>query len=110
MRGHDSLAVARRIHPPHQFQEFHLARGRQGRFRLVEDEDTLALTTLLEEAHKTLAVRIREEVRRRAADLVEISRDGKETLGPEEPAVGNLRQPTRAKCRREFSAHHLPGI
>ena len=64
MRGHDDLAIAGVIHPAHQLQELHLARGRQCGFRFVEDEDALPLATLFEEAQKTLAVRMREEVRR----------------------------------------------
>src|SRR5882724_6370519 len=106
MRGHDDLADRGLLHPPQQFQELNLARGRQRRFRLVEDEDALALAALLEEAQKTFAVGMREKVGRRAGaevgklfpvDLVEISRDRKEALGAKEPSVGDLRQPARAK-------------
>ena len=64
MRGHDDLAIAGVIHPTHQLQEFDLARRRQRGFRFVEDEDALPLATLFEEAQKTLAVRMRAEVRR----------------------------------------------
>src|SRR5580698_3017015 len=96
MRGHNDLAMAAVFHPPHQFQELHLARRRQRRFRLVKDEDALPLTALLEKAHKTFAVGMREEIRV-ASDRVKISGDGKEGLGTEEPAIGDLRQPARAK-------------
>ena len=58
----------RSVHPPQQLQEFDLARRRQRQFRLVEDEDALALAALLEEAQKALAMRVREEIGRRAAD------------------------------------------
>ena len=78
MRGHDDLAMADVFHLPHQFQQFDLARGRQGGFRFVEDEDALPLAAFVEEAQKTLAVGMGEKVRRRAAasrfavDLVEV--------------------------------------
>jgi len=64
MGRHDHLAVADIIHPPHQLQELDLARRRQSRFRLVEDEDALALAALVEEAQKAFAVGMREEIRR----------------------------------------------
>ena len=64
-RGHDDLAMPRPVHHLQQFQELDLARRRQRRLRLVEDEDALALAALFEEAEKTLAVGMREEVRRR---------------------------------------------
>src|ERR1700722_4882307 len=107
MRGHDDLADRRLFHPAHQFQEFHLARRRQRGFRFVEDEEALPLAALLEETHEPLAVRMRQEIRIRAPDLVEIPRDGKEALGPEEPAVGDLRQPTGAKRLRKRPTHGL---
>ena len=44
------------------------------------------------------------------ADLVEISRDGKEAFGAEEPAVGDLRQPARAQRLRKLPAHRLERI
>src|ERR1019366_7424069 len=103
MRGHDDLAILRMIHPPHQFQKFDLARWRQRRFRLVEDEDALPLATLFEEAQKALAMRMGEEVWRRtaaegfASHFVEISGDRKETLGPEEPPIGDFGEPARAQ-------------
>src|ERR1700682_6020163 len=31
----------------------------------------------------------------------------KKGLGPEEPAIGNLRQPARTQCLRKLAAHHL---
>src|SRR3984885_6002307 len=109
MRGHHDLADRGLLHPPHQFQELHLARRRQRRFRFVENENALPLATLLEEAQKALAVRMREEVWPSRANvvrgLVEISGDRKETFGPEEPAVGNLRQPACTKRARKFSTH-----
>src|ERR1700676_979699 len=100
MRGHDDLAIAGVIHPSHQLQKFDLARGRQCRFRFVEDEDALPLATLFEEAQKTLAVRMREKVRRGTRgnagnifeiDLVLVSRNREEALGAKEPSVGDLR-------------------
>src|SRR5258708_22482358 len=102
MRGHDDLANRRLLHPPQQLQKFHLARRRQRGFRFVEDEDALLLATLLEEAQKAFAMGMREEVWPALADfarrIVEISCDRKETLCPEEPAVGNFRQPARTQC------------
>ena len=87
------------------------ARRRQRRFRLVENEDALPLAAFLEEPQKALAVGMREEVRRRLACItcrtVEISCDGEETLGPEEPTVGDLGQPARAQRRRQLAAHGL---
>src|ERR1700721_871827 len=57
---------------------------------------------------------MREEGRAKLPDAprgaVEISRHRKETLGPKEPPIGYLRQPTRAKRRREFPAHLLERI
>src|SRR6202035_6065682 len=102
MRGHHDLADRALLHPPQQLQEFHLARGRQRRFRLVEDEDALAWAALLKEAHETLAVRMGEKVGwgwawRSAGGFIQISRDGEKALGPEEPAVGDLRQPAGAQ-------------
>jgi hypothetical protein len=44
------------VHPPHQFQNRDLARGRQRGFRLVEGEDVQALTAFFEEAEKAFAV------------------------------------------------------
>jgi len=110
MRGHDDLANRGLLHPAHQLEEFHLARRRQRRFRFVEDEDALALATLLEEPHKAFAVRMGEEIRRRAASPVEISRDGEETLGPEEPAVGDLRQPAGTQRFGKLAARDLDRI
>ena len=95
------------VHPPQQFQELDLSRRRQRQFRFVENEDALTLAALLEEAQKSLAVGMREEVRRGAPDFVEISRDGKETLRPKEPAVGDFWQPTRAKRGRQLTARDL---
>src|SRR5882724_6930474 len=80
MRGHDDLAMARLIHPPHQLQKFHLARRRQRGFRFVEDVDALPLAALLEEAHESLAVRKGQESRMGAIAFVEIPGDGKEAL------------------------------
>src|SRR5882724_12248674 len=97
MRGHDDLANPGLLHPPHQLQKFDLARWRQRGFGFVEDEDALPLAALLEEAHESLAVRMGQEIRIGATDLVEIPGDGKEALGPKEPAVGDLRQPAGAK-------------
>jgi hypothetical protein len=106
VRGHHDLAYRGLLHPPHQLQEFHLARGRQRRFRLVEDEDALALAALLEEAQKTFAVGMREEVRRWSSKwvvpgrMIQVSRDREETFGAEEPAIGDLRLPARAQRLR----------
>lgn len=67
--------------------------------RLVEDEDALPLATFLEEAQKTFAVRVGQEVGRRRTERIvqggpiEISRNREKTLGAKEPAVGDLRQP-----------------
>src|ERR1700730_6599123 len=106
MRGHDDLAILGDIHPPQQLQEFDLARRRQRRFRFVEDEDALTLAALLEKAQESLAVGMREEVRRRAlgnvrnffqVDLVQVSRNREEALSAEEPTVGDLGQPTCTK-------------
>src|SRR5258706_16464609 len=97
MRGHDDLADRRLLHPPHQLQKFHLARGRQRDFRFVEDEDALLLAAFLEEPQKAFAVRMREEVGRRAANSVVIYDNRKETLRPEEPTLRDLRQPARAQ-------------
>jgi aspartyl aminopeptidase len=94
------------LHPLHQFQKFDLARRRQRRFRLVEDENALPLVALLKEAQKAFAVGMGEEVRRGAGgnagnifevDLILVSSNRKEALGAKEPSVANLRQPTRAK-------------
>src|SRR6266851_1617494 len=106
MRGQDDLAIAGNIHPSHQLQKFDLTRRRQRRFRVVEDEDALLPAALLEESQKTLAVGMREEVRRGAGgnarnifeiDLVLVSRNREEALRAKEPAVGDLRQPARAQ-------------
>src|SRR6185437_9983068 len=74
----------------------------------------LALAALLEEAQKTFAVRIGEEVRRSSPSalphLIEISGDREKTLGAEEPAVGDLGQPTGAQRLGEFAAHCLDRI
>src|SRR6266852_7414300 len=102
MRGHDDLANRGLLHPAHQLEEFHLPRGRQCGFRFVEDEDTLPLATLFKEAQEAFAVRIGEEIRTRPS-LVEISGNGKEGLGPEEPAVGYFRQPACAQRLRKLS-------
>src|SRR6476620_10205047 len=119
MRGHDDLAVADLFHAPHQFQKFHLASGRQRGFRFVEDEDALALAALFEEAQKAFAVGVREKIGWRTAsdagnffevDRVQVSRNGKETLGPKKPAIGDFRQPARTKCRRQPSTHLLQRI
>jgi hypothetical protein len=67
MRGHDDLAILGMIHPPHQFQEFDLARRRRRRFRFVEDEDALSLTALFKESQKAFAVRMGEEIGPEAA-------------------------------------------
>src|SRR5216684_4240307 len=94
------------IHPAHQLQEFDLTRRRQRRFRFVEDEDALLPAALFEESQKTLAVGMREEVRRGAGgnagnifeiDLVLIPRNREEALRAKEPAVGNFWQPACAK-------------
>src|SRR3984885_15894007 len=57
---------------------------------------------------------MREEVRAKLPDVprgaVEISRHRKKTLGPKEPPIGYIRQPSRAKRRREFPAHLLERI
>jgi hypothetical protein len=84
------------------------------RFRLVEDEQALALAALLEEAQKALAMRMGEKIRRRAAEgfargLVEIARDREETFRPEEPTLCDLRQPACAQRLRELLAHRLEG-
>src|SRR5450631_4926174 len=101
MRGHDDLANRGLFHSTHQLQELDLAGRRQCGFRLVKDENALPLATLFEEAQKTFAVRMREEVRRRTATvargLVEISGDRKEALGAKEPAVGYFWQPACAQ-------------
>src|SRR5712671_7900975 len=102
MRGHDDLTDRGLLHSPHQLQKFHLARWRQRRFRFVENEDALLLATLLEKPQKAFAMGMREEVWPALANfarrIVEISCDRKETLCPEEPALGDLRQPARAQC------------
>ena len=112
MRGHHDLADRGLLHPLHQFQKFKLARRRQRRFRLVEDEDALAFATVFEELQKALAMRVREIVRRNTwrhagdhfgIDLVLVSRDREKTLGAEEPAVVDLRQPAGAKRLRQFA-------
>src|SRR5262249_50074807 len=57
---------------------------------------------------------VREEIgSNRAAfarGLVEIARYREKTLSPEEPAIGDLRQPARAQRVRELSAHLLHRI
>src|SRR5258707_8392658 len=101
MRGHHDLANRGLLHAPHQFQKFHLARRRQRRFRFVEDEDALPLAALFEEAQEAFAMGMAEEVWPAHANIarriIEISCDRKETLCPEEPTVGNLRQPARTQ-------------
>src|SRR5829696_3448367 len=102
MRGHDDLAMADLLHPPHQLQKFDLARRRQRGFRFVEDEDALSLTALLEEAQKAFAIGMREEVRRRRPEwvvqrrLVQIPCNREEALRAEEPTVCNSGQPACA--------------
>ena len=53
---------------------------------------------------EALAMRMGQEIRRGGVGiergLIEIARNRKETLRPEEPAIGNLRQPARAKKRK----------
>src|SRR5258706_9789635 len=101
MRGHDHLTNGGLLYPPHQFQKLHLARGRQRRFRFVEDEDALPLAALFEETQKAFAMGMREEVWPALANfartIVEISGHRKETLCPEEPALGDLRKPARTE-------------
>jgi hypothetical protein len=66
------------------------------------------LAALLKEAQKALAMRMRKEVGIGAAGSVQISRDRKEALGPEEPAAaGDLWQPACAKRRRKLSARYF---
>jgi hypothetical protein len=81
MGCHDDLADAGLVHAPQQLEKLDLPGRRQRRFRLVEDEDALTPTALVEEAQEAFAVRMREEVgrgrqrrifKRRA---VEIARD-----------------------------------
>src|SRR5258707_13703665 len=98
MRGHHDLANRGLLHAPQQFQKLHLARRRQRGFRFVEDEDALFLAALFEEPQEAFAVRMRKEVGIRAANFVEISCDRKETLCPEDPALGDLWKPARTQC------------
>ena len=99
MRGQDDLAIAGNIHTSHQLQKFDLARRRQRRFRFVEDKNALLPAAFFEESQKTLAVGMREEVRRGTGgnagnifeiDLVLVSRNREKALGAKEPSVGDL--------------------
>ncbi len=74
---------------------------------------------MFEEAQKAFAVGVREKIGWRTAsdagnffevDRVQVSRNGKETLGPKKPAIGDFRQPARTKCRRQPSTHLLQRI
>jgi len=75
--------------------------GDNADFRLVEDEDALALAALLEENAKKPSPC---ECERKsggmlpapAPGLIEIARDREEALGAKEPSVGDLGQPARA--------------
>lgn len=94
------------------FRKFDLARRRQRRFRLVEDENALALAALLEEAQESFAVGMRQEI---GADLpgitcglVEISRHREKTLGAKKPAIRDFRQPACAQRPGELATHLLP--
>ena len=107
MRRHDHLADGRALHRAQQFQKLDLPRWRQCRFRLVENEEALALASLLEEPHEALAVRMRQEVGRGTAGGVEIARHGEKTFGAEEPAVGDFRQPAGAHRLRQLFARFL---
>ena len=107
------------VHATQQLQKFDLARRRRSQFRFVEDENALPLATLLEEAQKTFAVRVGEEIRRCSAtnarngfgiDLIQVSRDREKTLRPEEPAVGDLWQPTGAQRLGELATHRLDRV
>ena len=73
--------------------EFDLARRRERRFWLIEDEDALALAAFLEEA-KTLAVRMPEKIRRVGIRVqgrfVEIRATEKKLSARENAAVRNL--------------------
>src|ERR1700761_9231652 len=97
MAGHDNLTDAGLLHVVKQLQEFDLSRRRQGRFRFIENENALPFATFFKEPQKAFAVRMRKKIRRCSASkyrrFVEVARHGKETFGPEEPAVCNLRQP-----------------
>ena len=93
--------------------------GDSAEFRFVEDEDALPLATLLEEAQITFAVRVGEEIRRCSArnarngfriDPIQVSRDREKTLRPEEPAVGDLWQPTGAQRLGELATHRLDRV
>lgn len=108
VRRHDHLALAEPVHAAQQLEEFDLAGRRQRRFRLVEDEDAAPLAAFLEDAQKTLAMRMGEEIGAvRAADAVEIARHREEALGPEEPAIGDFRQPARPERTGKRAAHGL---
>src|SRR5450432_79305 len=100
MRRDDYLAVIVFLHAPQQLHEFDLPRRRQRRFRLVEDKEALPARAFVEEAQKSLAVRMRQKIRwRPGADRrgVEIARDGEKTFRAKEPAAGDFRQPLRPK-------------
>lgn len=108
VRRHDHLALAEPVHAAQQLEERDLAGRRQRRFRLIEDEDAAALAALLEEAQKTLAMRMGEEIGAvRAADGVEIARHREEALGPEEPAISDFRQPARPERAGEPAARRF---
>src|SRR5689334_2027509 len=108
MGRHDHLAMTGLVHSLKQLQELHLPQRRQRRLRLIKYVDALPLAALLEETQKTLAVRIRQKIRI-GSNSVEISRHRKESLGTEEPALGDLGQPTCAKRLRQLASHHFKG-
>lgn len=56
VRGDDELALAGRFHRVQERQEGELARGREGRFRLIEEEDAVR-EAVLEEREERFAVR-----------------------------------------------------
>src|ERR1043166_7373241 len=99
-----------------QVEEPDLARRRQRGFRLVEDEDALPLAALLEEAHETFAVGVREEVGPKVPHIlrgfIQITRHREKTLGAEEPTLGDPGQPAGAQRVRQVSTLNLdrPGV
>ena len=64
MGRHDDLARSRMVHLPQQFEKVDLTGGRQGRFRLVENVETLPGAALFEEPQEALPVGMRKIIGR----------------------------------------------
>src|SRR3954468_11612662 len=101
MGRHDHLRGARLVHAPQHLQQFDLARRRKRALGLVENIDALPAAALLEEVDKAFAMRPGQKVGRYSAGfpgrLVEVTGNGIEGFGAEEPTGSNLRQPVATK-------------